>query len=97
MKIKDLKINQKTKIMKTFITFLVGFTVGIFIAYFSFKKYEANFSVYTISNSYHIEGLRIYDEVGNYDITFKSMESLDYWIGQKTAEESDCTYYCLMQ
>ena len=83
--------------MKTFIAFLVGFTVGIFIAYFSFKKYEANFSVYTIANIYHIEGLRIYDEVGNYDITFESMESLNYWIGQKTAEESNCKDYCFLQ
>ena len=46
------------------------------------------YSIYTMENIYHVDGKRVYDEIGMIDTTFRFKNELDMWLEERTAYES---------
>lgn len=83
--------------MKTLFGTIAGVILGLTIGGLIFLEYETSLEIYTLENIYYIDGLDVTNENDAYKYTFDNVEELKAYISDKTANDNQEGYNCLMR
>lgn len=72
--------------MKTTFALIAAFTLGFFLGARQTPN-NHDLEIYTSTDIYYIDGLRVTTETGEYDITFENKEELKEFLSDRTSKE----------